>query len=54
MVARIGSALGHGPAMLLHVAGLSWSLAFLVFALAYWQVLTGARLAPKAASVARA
>lgn len=53
-VARICSALGHGPAMLLHVAGLSWSLAFLVFALAYWQVLTGARLAPKAASVARA
>ncbi len=53
-VARICSALGHGPTTLLHVAGLSWSLAFLVFALAYWQVLTGARIAPKAASVARA
>lgn len=48
-VARICSALGHGPAALLHVAGLSWSLAFLVFAAAYWRVLTGARLAPKAA-----
>lgn len=53
-IARICSALGHGPAMLLHVAGLSWSLAFLVFALAYWQALTGGRIAPKAASVARA
>ena len=26
----------------------------LVFALAYWQALTGGRIAPKAASVARA
>lgn len=49
-VARICSALGHGPAMLLHVAGLCWSLGFLVFALAYWRVLTGARQGPKAAS----
>ncbi|PZR87204.1 MAG: short-chain dehydrogenase [Stutzerimonas stutzeri] len=53
-VARICTALGHGPTTLLHVAGLSWSLAFLVFTLAYWQVLTGARIAPKATSVARA
>jgi uncharacterized protein involved in response to NO len=52
-VARICSALGHGPAALLHVAALSWSLAFLVFALAYWQVLTGARLGAKAPSVAQ-
>ncbi|WP_089175357.1 NnrS family protein [Bosea sp. AS-1] len=48
-VARICSALGHGPAGLLHVAGLSWSLAFIVFALAYWPALTGARLGGKAA-----
>lgn len=53
-MARICSALGHGPTTLLHVAGLSWSLAFLVFAFAYWQVLTGARIAPKATSMARA
>jgi len=50
-VARVCSALDHGPAALLHVAGLSWSLAFLVFATAYWRVLTGARAAPKASSV---
>lgn len=49
-VARICSALGHGPVMLLHVAGLCWSLGFLVFALAYWRVLTGARQGPKAVS----
>lgn len=52
-VARVCSALGHGPAMLLHVAGLSWSLAFLVFAVAYWRVLSGARVAAKAASPAQ-
>lgn len=45
---RICSALGHGPAMVLHVAGLFWSLAFLGFALAYWPVLTGPRLGSKA------
>jgi len=53
-IARICSALGHGPTTLLHVAGLSWSLAFLVFAFAYWQVLTGARIAAKPTSMARA
>ena len=52
-IARICSALGHGPAMLLHVAGLSWSLAFLGFAAAYWQVLTGARFAPTASPAAQ-
>jgi len=52
-VARICSALGHGPVALLHIAGLSWSLAFLIFAAAYWQVLTGSRLAPKAAPAAQ-
>ncbi|CAH1668855.1 NnrS protein involved in response to NO [Hyphomicrobiales bacterium] len=52
-IARICSALGHGPVALLHVAGLCWSLAFLTFALAYWRVLTGSRLAPKAVSVAQ-
>jgi len=52
-VARICSALGHGPAALLHVAGLSWSLAFLVFAAAYWRVLTGARVASKASPAAQ-
>ncbi|MDX3810031.1 NnrS family protein [Bosea thiooxidans] len=46
-VARICSALGHGPVALLHVAGLGWSLGFLIFAAAYWQVLTGPRLGPK-------
>lgn len=50
-VARICSALGHAPGVLLHVAGLCWSLAFLGFALAYWPVLTGARLGPKAGAV---
>lgn len=48
-VARICSALGHGPVALLHVAGLGWSLGFLIFAAAYWQVLTGPRLGAKAA-----
>lgn len=48
-VARICSALGHGPTGLLHVAGLSWSLAFIAFALVYWPALTGARLSSKAA-----
>lgn len=52
-VARICSALGHGPVALLHVAGLCWSLAFLTFALAYWRVLTGTRLAPKAPTAAQ-
>jgi len=52
-VARICSALGHGPAALLHVAALCWSLAFLGFALAYWPVLTGTRLAPKATPAAQ-
>lgn len=52
-VARICSALGHGPVALLHIAGLGWSLAFFVFALAYWPVLTGARVAPKASPVAQ-
>lgn len=52
-VARICSATGHGPVALLHVAGLGWSLAFLVFAAAYWQVLTGVRAAPKAPSAAQ-
>ncbi|QEL22330.1 NnrS family protein [Bosea sp. F3-2] len=52
-VARICSALGHGPVALLHVAGLSWSLAFLIFAADYWQVLTGSRLAPKATPAAQ-
>ncbi|CAH1680133.1 NnrS protein involved in response to NO [Hyphomicrobiales bacterium] len=46
-LARIYSALGHGPAALLHVAGLSWSLAFIVFALAYSPALTRARLGGK-------
>ena len=49
-VARICSALGHGPVALLHVAGFGWSLGFLIFAAAYWQVLTGPRLGAKAAS----
>lgn len=52
-VARVCSALGHGSVALLHVAGLSWSLAFLVFATAYWRVLTGTRLASKASPVAQ-
>ena len=52
-VARICSALGHGPVALLHVAGLGWSLAFLVFAVAYWPVLTGVRVAPKAPAAAQ-
>ncbi|KRE15836.1 short-chain dehydrogenase [Bosea sp. Root381] len=52
-VARICSALGHGPVALLHVAGLCWSLAFLGFALAYWPVLTGTRVATKVAPVAQ-
>ena len=52
-VARICSGLGHGPVALLHVAGLCWSLAFLGFALAYWPVLTGARVAPKASPAAQ-
>ena len=52
-MARICSALGHGATPLLHAAGLSWSLAFLVFAAAYWQVLTGARFAPKASPAAQ-
>ncbi|GAU82054.1 NnrS family protein [Bosea sp. BIWAKO-01] len=52
-VARICSALGHGPVALLHIAGLGWSLAFLVFAAVYWPVLTGSRLAPKAAPAAQ-
>ncbi|TAJ27648.1 NnrS family protein [Bosea sp. (in: a-proteobacteria)] len=52
-VARICSGLGHGSSALLHVAGLSWSLAFLVFAAAYWRVLTGMRAGPKASPAAR-
>ncbi|WP_336813050.1 NnrS family protein [Bosea sp. MMO-172] len=52
-VARICSAFGHGPVALLHVAGLGWSLAFLVFAVAYWPVLTGVRVAPKAPAAAQ-
>jgi uncharacterized protein involved in response to NO len=52
-VARICSALGHGPVALLHVAGLCWSLAFLVFALAYWRALTGARLVSRAVPAAQ-
>lgn len=50
-VARICSATGHGPASLLHIAGLAWSAAFLVFVVAYWKVLTGPRLATKAEAV---
>jgi len=52
-VARVCSATGHGPAALLHAAGLCWSLAFLVFAAAYWRVLIGSRVAPKMASAAQ-
>jgi uncharacterized protein involved in response to NO len=51
-IARICSALGHGPVALLHVAGLCWSLAFLGFAVSYWRVLTGAKLGSKAAPAA--
>jgi uncharacterized protein involved in response to NO len=51
-VARICSALDHGPVALLHVAGLAWSLAFLGFAAAYWRVLTGPRLGAKDAPAA--
>jgi uncharacterized protein involved in response to NO len=47
-VARICSALGHGPAGLLQLAGLCWSLAFLVFVAAYWRALTGPRLGSRA------
>lgn len=46
-LARICSVFGHAPTMLLHLAGLCWSLAFLVFALAYWAALTGERLGSK-------
>jgi uncharacterized protein involved in response to NO len=53
-VARICSALGHGPVPLLHLAGLCWSLAFLGFAVSYWRVLTGAKLGAKAAAAAGA
>jgi len=52
-VARICSALGHGPTALLHVAGLCWSLAFLGFAIAYWRVLTGARAGARAVPAAQ-
>ena len=53
-VARVCSALGHGPSMLLNLAGLCWSLAFLVFALAYWPVLTRLRAGRKAPAAAPA
>ncbi len=49
-LARIASALDLGPPALLDAAGLCWSLGFLLFALAYWPVLTGPRLAQKAPS----
>jgi len=52
-IARICSGLGHGPTALLHVAGLCWSLAFLGFAIAYWRVLTGARLSARAVPAAQ-
>ena len=52
-VARICSALGHGPVALLYIAGLCWSLAFLGFAVSYWRVLTGAKLGSKAAPAPR-
>jgi uncharacterized protein involved in response to NO len=52
-VARICSGLGHGPAALLHVAGLCWSLAFLGFAIAYWRVLTGTRQGARAVPAAQ-
>lgn len=52
-LARIGSALDVAPPPLLDVAGLCWSFAFIGFALAYWRVFTGARVAQKAPSVPR-
>ncbi|PTM42104.1 NnrS family protein [Bosea sp. 124] len=50
-VARVCSALGHGAGMLLDVAGLSWSLAFLGFAIIYWPVLTGERAGTRSGAV---
>lgn len=50
-VARICAALGHGSGLLLDIAGLSWSLAFLGFALVYWPVLTGERVGSKSGVV---
>lgn len=49
-LARIASAFNLGPPALLDAAGLSWSLGFLLFALAYWPVLTGPSVAHKAPS----
>ncbi|QTL04404.1 NnrS family protein [Aquabacter sp. L1I39] len=49
-LARVASALNLGPPALLDVAGLAWSLGFLVFAAAYWPVLTGPRAAQKVPS----
>ena len=49
-VARICSALSHGPGELLQAAGLLWSLGFLGFALCYWSVFAGESLDRKRAS----
>lgn len=52
-LARIASAFGAGPPLLLDVAGLCWSFGFIGFAIAYWGVFTGPRVAQKAPSTAR-
>ncbi|MBP2150898.1 uncharacterized protein involved in response to NO [Xanthobacter flavus] len=52
-LARIASALDAGPPLLLDAAGLCWSFGFIGFAIAYWGVFTGPKVAQKAPSTAR-
>ncbi|MEW6121197.1 MAG: NnrS family protein [Pseudomonadota bacterium] len=49
-LARIGAALDAGWPVLLDVAGLAWSLGFILFSVAYWPVFTGPRIRQKAPS----
>lgn len=52
-LARIASAFDAGPPLLLDAAGLCWSFGFIGFAIAYWGVFTGPKVAQKAPSTAR-